>query len=66
MKIYILLALFLALSFSKPLNPKKIIYALNAGGNQNSKSALGFTYFSVKIKLFYFKNNIFTERILSF
>lgn len=42
--IFSLLFLAITLTISKPLNPKKVVTAINCGSNSGAKSTLGFYY----------------------
>ena len=43
MKFVIFLAI-IALFYQKPLNPKKVVLAIDCGSPKSKKSAVGFTY----------------------
>lgn len=51
MKALIFCLLLVATAVSKPLNPKKILFAIDAGTDEPYESTLGFTYDGVSLSI---------------
>lgn len=47
-RLSIIASLLLVIAFSKPLNPKQVIWAVDAGADQPFRSAVGFQYKPVR------------------
>lgn len=59
MKLFVicsLLFVIFSLAISKPLNPKKVVTAINCGSNSGAKSSLGFYYQAVIFLLFQYES----------